>query len=110
MTEPQRTALITSAINGARIAFAGAIVGGCAVGLAAQADADSGSDCNPLYLSMTPQPVLACLGPDAAPPADGSPVPGPVNDVASPPTPGAPPPPGQPPSAPPVVTDHSGVQ
>src|SRR5271166_5295159 len=58
MTEPQRTALITSAIQVARIAFAGAIIGGCAVGLAAQADASSGSDCNPFYLSMTPQPVL----------------------------------------------------
>jgi len=43
MTEPQRTALITSAIQVARIAFAGAIIGGCAVGLAAQADASSGS-------------------------------------------------------------------
>ncbi len=110
MTEPQRKALITSAINVARIAVGGAIIGGCAVGLAAQADADSGSDCNPFYLSMTPQPVLACPGPDAAPPADGSPMLGPVNDVASPPTPGALPPPGQPPSAPPVVMDNSGGQ
>jgi hypothetical protein len=109
MTEPQRKALVTSAINVARIAFAGAIIGGCAVGLAAQADADSG-DCNPFYLSMTPQPVLGCPGPDAAPPADGSPVLGPVDGVASPPTPGALPPPGQPPSGPPVVTNNSGDQ
>jgi hypothetical protein len=94
MTEPQRTALITSAINVARMAFAGAIIGGCAVGLAAQAYADSGSGCDPFYLSMTPQPVLSCPGPDAAPPPDGSAVPGPVNDVAGPPPPGAPPPPG----------------
>jgi len=84
MTEPQRKALVTSAINVARIAFASAIIGGCAVGLAAQADADSG-DCNPFYLSMTPtNPVLGCSGPDAAPPADGSPVLGPVDGVASP--------------------------
>ena len=88
MTEPQRTAL-TSAINVAKIAFAGAIIGGCAVGLAAQAYADSGSDCNPLYLSMTPQPVLSCPGPDAAPPGDGSHVSGPVDDVAGPPPPSA---------------------
>jgi hypothetical protein len=69
-----------SAINAARIVLASAVIGACAVGPAARADADSGSDCNPLYLSMTPQPVLACSGPDAAPPAD------------------APPPAGQPPS------------
>jgi hypothetical protein len=109
MTEPQRKALVTSAINVARIAFAAAIIGGCAVGLAAQADADSG-DCNPFYLSMTPQPVLGCSGPDAAPPADGSPVLSPVDGVASPPTPGALPPPDQPPSAPPVVANNSGDQ
>jgi hypothetical protein len=109
MTEPQRKALVASAVNVARIAFAGAIIGGCAVGLAAQADADSG-DCNPFYLSMTPQPVLGCPGPDAAPPADGSPVLGPVDGVASAPMPGALPRPGQPPSAPPVVTDNSGGQ
>ena len=95
--EPQRMALFDSAINAARIALASAVLGGCAVGLAARADADSGSDCNPLYLSMTPQPVLACSNPDAAPPADGSPAPGPVSAVAAPP-PGAPPPAGQPPS------------
>jgi len=105
MTEPQRTALVTSAIDvarigfTARIAFAGAIasaaaiIGGCAVGLAAQAYADPGS-CDPLMLSMTPQPVLSCAGPDAAPPPGGPVVPGPVNDVAGPPPPAALPPPG----------------
>lgn len=95
MTEPRRTALMTSAINAARIAFAGAVIGGCAVGLAAQASADSGSDCSPFYLSMTPQPVLGCPGADPAPPPVGPPVPGPANDVAGPPPPGAQPPPGQ---------------
>lgn len=106
MTEPQRTARVTSAINVARIAFATAIIGGFAVGLAAQANADSGSDCNPLYLSMTPQPVLSCAGPEAGPPPDGSPATGPVNDVAGLPAP----PPGQPQSAPPVLANDSGGQ
>src|ERR1700722_4012870 len=95
MTQPHRTALMTSAINAARIAFAGAVIGGCAVGLAAQANADSGRDRGPVYLSMTPQPVLGCPGPDAAPPPDGSPVPGPAKVVPGPPPPGAQPPPGQ---------------
>jgi hypothetical protein len=97
MTEPQRKARIISVTNLARIAFAGTIIGGCGLGLAAPAYADSGSGCNPLYLSMTPQPVLACQTPDAPPPIDGPPAPGPVNDVAGAP-PGAPPPPGQSPS------------
>jgi hypothetical protein len=103
MTKPQRTALITSEFIVARIAFAGAIIAGCAVGLAPQANADSGSGCNPFYLSMTPQPVLSCPAPDAAPPADGPPAPGPVNDVAGPPPPSPLPPQGQSPSAPPGV-------
>lgn len=93
MSEPQITASITSAINVVRIACASVIIGGCAAGLAAPAHADSGSDCNPFYLSMTPQPVLACPGPDAAPPAVGPAAPGPVDDVPGPP-PGAPTPPG----------------
>ena len=82
--------LFNSAINAARIALAGAVLVGCAVGLAARVDADSGSGCNPLYLSMTPQPVLACSSPDAAPQADGSPAPGPVSDVAGQPPPTSP--------------------
>jgi hypothetical protein len=90
MTGPQHTALKTAVIKAARIAFAGAVIGGCAVGLAAQAYADSGTGCDPFYLRMTPQPVLSCPGPDAAPPADEPPVPAPVNDVAGPPPPGAP--------------------
>ena len=101
MTGSQRTApLITSAINVARIVFAGAVVGSCAVGLTARAYA---SPCDPVGLSMTPQPVLSCPSPDSAPPADGSPVAGPVSDVAGRPAPGALPPPGEPPYVPPVV-------
>jgi hypothetical protein len=92
MFEPLRTALITSAHKMAGIVLAGAIIGGCAVGLAARAAADP--DCNPFYLSMTPQPVLACTAADAGPPAAGPPAPGPVNDVPGPPPPGAPPAPG----------------
>jgi hypothetical protein len=100
MTGWQRTApLITSAINVAGIVFAGAVVGSCAVGLAAQAYA---SPCDPLTMSMTPQPVLSCPAP-AAPPADGSPVAGPVSDVAGGPQPGALPAPGEAPYVPPVV-------
>lgn len=49
----------------AGISFAGAVLAGCALGLAANAHAD---DCDPLMLSMTPQPVLACQAPDVAPP------------------------------------------
>jgi hypothetical protein len=86
MSGSQRTALVTSGTNLARIVFAGAIIGGCAVGLATHADADPGN-CDPFYLSMTPQPVLSCAGPDAAPP-DAQPTPAPVGDVAGPPPPG----------------------
>jgi hypothetical protein len=93
-------ALINSGINVARIVFAGAIIGGCAVSLAAHADADSGN-CDPFYLSMTPQPVLSCAGPDAAPPADAPPMPAPVNNVAGPPPPGSLLPPGDPALPPP---------
>ena len=115
----QRTARIAPVINVATIVFVGAIVGGSAVGLAAAAYA---SPCDPVTMSMTPQPVLSCPGPDVAPPAEGSPVPVPVNglagppadgvpvvepvtDVAGPPPPAALPPPGQPPSVPPVVNE-----
>ena len=96
MTEPR----ITPAITLARLAVTGAVIGGCAVGLAGPAAASSGSDCNPFYMSMTPQPVLSCPGPDAGPPADAPPGPGPVNDVAGPPPPAGPAP-GQPPVTPP---------
>jgi hypothetical protein len=88
MTEPLRTSLMTSATKMAGIAFAGAVIGGCAVGLAAQAQADSGN-CDPLLASMTPQPILACNAADAPPPADAPPAADPVNGVAVPPRPGA---------------------
>ncbi|MDT5135763.1 MAG: hypothetical protein QOD58_25 [Mycobacterium sp.] len=87
MSRSQCTDLIASGINVARIAFAGAIIGGCAVGLAAHAGADPGN-CDPFYLSMTPQPVLSCAGPDVAPPPDAPPMPAPVDAVAVPPPPG----------------------
>lgn len=51
------------------ISFAAAILAGCALGLAANAQADD--NCDPFMLSMTPQPVLACQAPDVAlPPAE----------------------------------------
>jgi hypothetical protein len=50
----------------ARIAIAGAVLVGSALGLAANAAADD--NCDPFMLSMTPQPVLACQAPDIAPP------------------------------------------
>ena len=106
MIESQRTAPLRSRIHAAGIAFAGAIVGSCAVGLAAPAYA---GPCDPVGLSMTPQPVLSCASPDPAPPADGSPAPGPVNAVAGAPPQAALPAPGQAPYVPPVV-DADGTQ
>jgi hypothetical protein len=50
----------------AGICFAGAVLAGCALGLAANAQADD--NCDPFLLSMTPQPVLSCQAPDVAPP------------------------------------------
>jgi hypothetical protein len=69
----------------AGICFAGAILAGCALGLAGNAQAD----CDPLMLSMTPQPVLSCQAPDVAPPPEQAVVapvappaePGPFGDV-----------------------------
>jgi hypothetical protein len=75
----------------AGISFAGAILAGCALGLAANAHAD---DCDPFLLSMTPQPVLACQAPDVAPMPD-QPAVAPMNDVAVP-SPAAVPPPAEP--------------
>jgi hypothetical protein len=103
MTESQRTGLASAATRAARIAVAGAIVGGCAVGLAVQAGADSGSGCDPFYLSMTPQPVLSCSGPEVAPPPDVLPAPVPVDDVAGPPPPDALPSAGDPLPPPPPL-------
>jgi hypothetical protein len=62
MTQPRRAKLISAVMNAS---FVGAVMAGCALGLAAQAGADD--NCDPFMLSMTPQPVLACQ-PDLAPP------------------------------------------
>ena len=76
----------------AGITFAGAVLAGCAMsalGLAANAQAD----CDPLMLSMTPQPVLSCQAPpDVAPPAEEPPA-APVNNA---PPPAEVPPPAEP--------------
>jgi hypothetical protein len=101
MTGSKRTALVTSGKNAARIAFAGAVIAGCSVGLAAQAVAEPGSNCDPFYLSMTPQPVLSCLAPEPAAPVEGAPGSEPVNDVASPLLPAELPPPVDPAAPPP---------
>jgi hypothetical protein len=98
MTGSTRTAVITSGKNAAKIAFASAVIAGCSVSLAGQAVADN---CDPFLLSMTPQPVLSCLPPEQAPPAEGAPVSDPVNDVARPPLPAEMPPPGDPMMPPP---------
>jgi hypothetical protein len=74
------------------ISFAGAVLAGCALGMAANAQADD--NCDPFLLSMTPQPVLACQAPDVAPPPD-QPAVAPVNDVAVP-LPAEVPPPAEP--------------
>jgi hypothetical protein len=117
MTGLPRTASLTSALDVVRVVFAVAVLGSCAVGLSAQANA---SPCIPDTLAMTPQPQLSCPGAQVAPrpvaapvaaPADdsagpsapdGPPAPGPV-DVAAGPPPPAFPAPGQAPFIPPVV-------
>ena len=43
------------------ISFAGAVLAGCALGMAANAQA--ATNCDPFLPSMTPQPVLACQAP-----------------------------------------------
>jgi hypothetical protein len=55
-----------TASNYARMAIAGAVIAGSALGFAANAAADD--NCDPFMLSMTPQPVLSCQAPDVAPP------------------------------------------
>ena len=99
MTRSQPTHLGNWRINLSKVAFVGALVGACAVGVAAQANADPGN-CDPFYLSMTPQPVLSCTAPDPAPPAVEAPMPEPVSDVVGLPPgellPGEVPPPGDP--------------
>ncbi len=96
MTEPRHTSAIKAALH---VSFAGAVVAGCALGLAAQASADD--NCDPLLLSMTPQPVLACE-PDAAPPPVEPPAAAPVNDAFTPPPPVDGPPPAEELPVPPV--------
>src|SRR5215510_4089289 len=86
MTQPRRAKLISAAMNAS---FVGAVMAGCALGLAASAGADD--NCDPLMLSMTPQPVMPCQAPDVAPPPDHVPAVNPVNDVLAP-MPVAPPP------------------
>jgi hypothetical protein len=58
-----------------RAAVVGAVMAGCAIGLAAPAGADD--NCDPLLMSMTPQPVLACQppAPDAPPAPEVAPAP-----------------------------------
>jgi hypothetical protein len=76
----------------ARISLAGAVLAGCALGLAANAQADN---CDPFLLSMTPQPVLSCQASEVAPPAELPPPaevpppaePGPFGLVEAPPPP-----------------------
>jgi hypothetical protein len=74
MNQPRRAKLITGSL-------VGAVMAGCAVGLATPAGADD--NCDPLLMSMTPQPVLACQAPDVAPPPD-QPVVAPVPPPAEP--------------------------
>jgi hypothetical protein len=91
MTGPRHAAPVASAIYAAGIAFAGAILAASAMGLAAEAHAS----CDPLMLSMTPQPVLSCIAPDDAPPPEAPPGPVPVSNAVdgatAPPDPAAPP-------------------
>jgi hypothetical protein len=66
MNQKRRAKLVRAAMNAS---FVGAVMAGCGLGLAAQAGADD--NCDPLLMSMTPQPVLACQpAPDVAPPPD----------------------------------------
>ena len=66
----------------AGISLAGAVLVGCALGLAANAQADD--NCDPFMLSMTPQPVLSCQAPDVAPPPADVPAVAPVPPPAEP--------------------------
>jgi hypothetical protein len=55
---------MTGSQRAARIVFASAIIGGCAVGLAAQSHAEPGG-CDPMARSMTPHQPSACDAPPA---------------------------------------------
>ena len=81
----QRERLINAAMGAALL---GALTAGCAVGLAASAGADD--NCDPVMLSMTPQPVLACQAPDVAPPPNQPPAANPAGEAMVPLPPGAP--------------------
>ena len=61
MNRSELTNLGNWRINLSKVAFAGALVGACAVGVAAEANADPGN-CDPFYLSMTPQPRAVVYG------------------------------------------------
>ncbi|MCV7226564.1 hypothetical protein [Mycolicibacterium komossense] len=87
MTGSQRVAHLAAAI---------AVAAGSAVGFASGANA---SPCDPITLSMTPQPVLSCPDPAAPAPVVGAS--GPVPVVGTP-LPDALPPPGQAPAIPPT--------
>ena len=69
------------------ISFAGAVLAGAAIGLSASANADD--NCDPLLLSMTPQPVAACgeVPPDVAPPPPDAAI-APISDIGAPPAEG----------------------
>ena len=79
---------MTGSQRAARVIFASAIIGGCAVGLAAQSHAEPGG-CDPMARSMTPHQPSACDAPLPPPPGEDAPVPGPVNEPAVLPPPGA---------------------
>ena len=74
MTQQWRAKLVRTAIGGA-------VLAGCAVAVAAPAVADT---CDPLLMSMTPQPVLACQPPQDVPPPPDQPVAAPVPPQAEP--------------------------
>jgi hypothetical protein len=80
----------------AHLAAALAVAAGSALGLATEAAA---SPCDPITMSMTPQPVLSCPDPAPAAPVVGASGPVPVDGV---PLPDALPAPGQAPAIPPT--------
>jgi hypothetical protein len=71
MTASIRPTPLTTAFTLARLAVAVGIVGAIGIGAAGQAKAD----CDPLMQAMTPQPILSCQPPPAAPVASDAPPP-----------------------------------
>ena len=65
-----------------RTAIGGAVIAGCAFGMAAPASADD--NCDPLMMQMTPQPVLDCMPPQDVPPPPDQPAVAPVPPPAEP--------------------------